>query len=76
MRQEVSIFTFIATISPQQDWMSTLKLQFNEELRPDLINGLKFVGLLIESNLAIFFIVKASMCWIQNYMIVFKQTEH
>lgn len=76
MRQEVSIFTFIATISPQQDRISALKLQFNEELRPDLINGLKCVGLLIESDLAIFFIVKAPMCYIKNYMIGFKQTEH
>ncbi|MGF1745673.1 hypothetical protein L4B77_12415 [Vibrio minamisatsumaniensis] len=61
MRQKVSIFSLTATVSPKQYRVPAFKLQFNEELRPDLINGLESVSSVIQPDLTIFFVIKTPM---------------
>nr|WP_167542304.1 hypothetical protein [Vibrio coralliirubri] len=54
----MTIFALATTVSPKQYRIPTFKLQFNEKLRPDLINGLESVSSVIESNITILSVIK------------------
>nr|WP_179946916.1 hypothetical protein [Vibrio splendidus] len=54
----MTIFSLATAVPPKQCRVPTFKLQFNEELRPDLINGLESVSSVIESNITILSVIK------------------
>ncbi|CDT81786.1 hypothetical protein VCR12J2_650043 [Vibrio coralliirubri] len=57
----MTIFSLATAVPPKQYRVPTFKLQFNEELRPDLINGLESVSSVIESNITILLVIKTPM---------------
>nr|WP_157896345.1 hypothetical protein [Vibrio coralliirubri] len=54
----MTIFALATAVPPKQYRIPAFKLQFNEELRPDSINGLESVSSVIESNITILFVIK------------------